>query len=101
MEGMNARQTLKQEPVLIGGISGGAVAALILQLLPPLFAALASYGISITPELKALIDIVVMVLVPIGFAFVARNYATWFSPDNPLVKYPDDPLVKWADDPTP
>lgn len=89
---MNAKQRLKREPVLIGGISGGAVAALILQLLPPLFAALASYGVVITPELQSLVDIVITVVTPIAFAYVARNYATWFSPDNPLVKYPEAPL---------
>jgi len=66
------KQKLLEEPVVVGGISGGVLAALVLQV----FAALGSYGIQVTPELQALVNTLVMVLFPVIAAAVARMYTT-------------------------
>jgi hypothetical protein len=72
-----------RQPVLTGGITGGVLSALVVML----FGVLKSYGVNITPELETFITALVVALFPIAAAMVARQYATWWSVDNPLVNY--------------
>lgn len=67
---------IKREPVMSGGVAGGSVAALVLFLLPDVWAALASYGVVVTVEMQQLVALLVAVLVPSMAAWLARRYVT-------------------------
>ncbi len=69
---MTFKRKVAEEPVMTGGITGGALAGLFILL----FEALASYGVYITPELQNLVSAVVALLFPIVAAWIARRYAT-------------------------
>lgn len=84
---MNNTNLITRQPVLTGGITGGVLSALVVML----FGVLKSYGVNVTPELETFITAVVVAGFPIIAALIARQYATWWSADNPLVKYPQDP----------
>lgn len=64
--------SVTRNPVLIGGVSGGAMAMLVGLFLD----VLVSYGLPITPQLQTFLTAVFTVLAPIITAIVARRFVT-------------------------
>lgn len=74
---MKATELLKNEPVKVGmAATGIGQLAVIGELLPAVYAALASYGVEITPELQALITALVLLVAPYVAGLVIRQFTS-------------------------
>lgn len=74
---MKVAELLKNEPVKVGAAATGiGQLAVVGELLPAIYAALASYGIEVTPELQSVITAVVLLALPYLASLIVRQFTS-------------------------